>query len=400
MVLSLIYDGYQYSYYLMLTLMAFTINIDWLQVYCHVTQLTSFGDLGAYHIKQLDYSTNVYNRVYSVTKLIGSTYLPIAIITAYPKSRALNQNSCHIKLDNQILYTQDVFNELKSLIQTYHLDYQSISRIDIAYDCNRYANRWTPLRLLQDYVAGKVLKIGNNSPVVNYKSMGYLIGNQTKTDNIDLKRTKPRINAITWGSHSSGVQLQIYDKSYELRTQHYKQWIVDAWTRAGLDVDNVWRTELRIQGGGKSLLNIFSGTLYEVGIDHIIDDDAISTLFFDYAHKYCRFVLTDYHVHKQQMKKIQQFNQSETVDRPKYKRYCRVGTRTVKVVANWINRLADDISHARLSLDTVIRDNVAYALETLSSVYNQHYSALATITPIDYNRLLYRQHSRDLLSLS
>ena len=110
--------------------------------------------------------------------------------------------------------------------------------------------------------------------------------------------------------------------------------------------------------------------------------------------------MADYHVHKQHMKKIQQFNQSETVDRPKYKRYCRVGTRTVKVVANWINRLADDISHARLSLDTVIRDNVAYALETLSSVYNQHYSALATITPIDYNRLLYRQHSRDLLSIT
>ena len=352
----------------------YCINLDWLEVFCISTSETKWNDNKYFKLSVKDYGTQQYNNRAEIFALRNGIKTLVATMLWCPRLSVMRTDSVHIKIDNSQLYCKNYFKLLQQLITSFNLVYQGITRVDVAYDCNKLRGGIVPHKLLQDYINDKVLKIGNNRPIVNYRTMGYLLSVDSIGKPKQLNKSAKIINAITWGSRKSGIVCQIYNKSLELKEEKYKPYIVDCWRAAGLDEHTVWRVEIRIQGKGKDIMQLDCNDMFQIGVTDIIDEDKIQQLFWNYALKYCRFVKADYHIKKSQMKEVPLFCITDTPTfRPKFNRVNISGNRTFKTVANVIDtvdamledgRLAPDIStkkepliNAIHYLSNFIRDN-------------------------------------------
>lgn len=340
----------------------YCISIDWLTLF-----MTSTRDLSGYLNKKTEYregkdgqtwyvklvpaeyGTRVFANRVSVEVTKGKRLTIIGTLLFKPKSSIIRQDACQFTFKNCELYTSSWLADISLLQEVLGLKYESVTRIDLAYDCNKFKNGRTPRTLIKQYLDTRILKIGNNSPVVHYHSFGYFVARpKGEKDQFSLRPVKQQevnlsekeVNAITWGTHASGVQVQLYNKSLELK-DNFKKWIYDSWVTAGLDTANVWRTEVRIQDKGKDLLRFEDGTIFQLGLSDVMDQDSIERLFYTYALKYMRFVVRDYHAKKQHMKPVDLFCIHLTpIAKPKIQRVATSATRTVKVVANYIELLS------------------------------------------------------------
>lgn len=349
-------------------------SIDWLQVYCYSCGPIESG--GSITIKSKDYGTKIFSRAAEVYYSDDEKPLLLGNITWAPRSSAINFRSVCLKLHNSILYSSRWYELLMLAINELHLEYRGITRLDLAYDCNKLKNGLLPLSLINNYLAKKILKIGNNSPVVSYKSLGYIIGlsldKATKQQAVSLKESV--INAVTFGQKTSGIQVQIYDKSLELKT-HFKSWIVEEWERVGLDKSKVWRFEMRIQGKGKDLLQMETGEIFQLGLNDIVNQDKIDRLFLSYAYNYFRFVKRDYHVKKQQMKAIDLFcfKNGETQIKHKIIETQSVGSRSIQMAINALVRVEKLVNNNVLShFDEFGKKAFIDLIDTLIRLYSYH----------------------------
>lgn len=340
------------------------VSLDWLEVYARLVRPFPFWQgprydpngkeqslrWGDYKLVMHPYSTKQYIRAFDVLRVANGKTLTWATIQYMPRLSVMRTDSVHVKLHNSVLYCRDYFNILKRVLNDFGLMYLSVTRIDVAMDCNRmYGGKRVP-SLLEGYAIKRdILKIGNNNPTVYYQSMGYMAQSVKGAEWADKNKTAPKINAITWGSKSSGVQVQIYNKSLELKEQKYKPYIVAAWREAGLDPNDVWRFEIRIQGKGKDLIDLSDNGLYGLGVCDFRDNEAVRELWYTYAAKYLRFVRKDYHAKKQQMEEYRICSYKvEPTYKPKFVASSMTGNQTTKVVYNYLNGVLDALREHRL----------------------------------------------------
>jgi len=199
----------------------YCINLDWLEVYCNATSRTEFKSKDQFELIEKDYGTQQYNNSADIFIRKNNVKQLAASVLWNPRLSVMRKDSVHIKIDNSQLYQQEYFKLLKSIIVSFNLRYEGVTRVDVAYDCNRFYQGQYPVKLIDNYLADKFLKIGNNSPVVNYRSMGYLLSIKSINVPRSLERSKKVINAVTWGSRKSGIVVQMYNKSLELREKKY-----------------------------------------------------------------------------------------------------------------------------------------------------------------------------------
>lgn len=330
---------------------SYVVGLDWLTVYCRQHQPLTDCELKEFHCKDEIFPTLNYNRKLTVYCSAKGKWIPFAELLHEVKGVVLPAHSVHLRILNEWLYTSRWYVLLRELIWTLGLEYVSISRIDVYADFNKFYAGRSPLRLIQDYLSGKILKIGINRGYLSFDNMGYVIANGARKLPDGFHVNKPAINGITWG-RKGYVQTQLYNKSKELRDVKFKPWIYNSWQHCGLDVDNVWRLEFRIQKAGKSLQLLDSGDLFQLGISDMSDFHRIHDLFTAYVLKYARFVLRDYHVKKQQMDSIRLFGdvtESQAVIRPKINQEHVASNRTAKIVRNFMEQLEDSYNKGLLN---------------------------------------------------
>lgn len=345
----------------------YCISIDWLTLYLEAkkplidlcNKKISYCELSSkqeyiYELKTASYGTKIFNYRADLWVQKGNQLFQIGTLMFSPRSSILPCYAAHFKFYNAELYTSSWMWDISFLQEVLGLYYKSISRIDLAYDFNRFFKGLLPNSLINNYLRGTILKIGNNSPTVYYKSFGYTINRPAgERDQFELKPVKQQqvefrdkeVNAISWGTHASDVQTQLYNKSLELR-HNYKRWIYEAWERVGLDPSKTWRVEIRIQGSGKDLLRFDDGTMFGLGLSDIMDQDNIERLYMTYALKYFRFVKRDYHAKKQHMQPVILFcSHLEPLAKPKFNRITVSHNRTIKIVSNMLQLLIYYIEH-------------------------------------------------------
>lgn len=138
----------------------------------------------------------------------------------------------------------------------------------------------------------------------------------------------------------------------------YKQHIVDAWERVGLNPSEVWRTEIRIQKQGLSLMLLDSGDMWALGPDDVSNNERIYEMFLAYAAKHMRFVVADYHRKRQQMIPIDLFSYSSDIQqvvKPRIARNSAATFREARRVHTFLRGLADLVH----SSDIIVRDKLA-----------------------------------------
>lgn len=330
---------------------SYVVGLDWLTVYCRQHRQLCTMEINQFSCTDEIFPTLNYSRKLSVKIAHGSKYLPFAEILHEVKGSIMPPRSVHLRILNEWLYTSTWYKSMRELIWSLGLEYVSISRIDVYADFNKFYAGRTPLRLIQDYLSGKVLKIGINRGYLSFDNMGYVISNGARKLPDGFHVNKPAINGITWG-RKGYIQTQLYNKSKELRDVKFKPWIYETWQQYGLDVNNVWRLEFRIQKEGKSLQLLDSGDLFQLGISDMSDFHRIHDLFTAYVIKYARFVLRDYHVKKQQMDNIRLFGditENQAVIRPKINQEHIASNRTAKIVRNFLDQLEDSYNKGLLN---------------------------------------------------
>lgn len=287
----------------------FIVNVDWLQVYCRQRDVFVSVDSGPIRtqIKE-EYLTALYSCKMDIAFMENGKKIPYAELLFKPRVSTIPQNSCHLRILNEQLYTNTWFQKYCMLLASLPIEFRSITRLDICCDFNKFYGGLSPKLMIKKYLDGDFLKIGINRGYMSFADMGYTIPNgATKLPNGFTKKT-PNINAITWGSKGY-VQTQLYNKSRELRDVKFKPWIYEAWQRAGIDKEDVWRLEFRIQGAGKECQLLDTGDLFQLGVSDIMDVSRYYEVFYQYYLRYFRFVKADYHRKKQQMTPIKFFHE-------------------------------------------------------------------------------------------
>lgn len=349
---------------------SYVISVDWLQIYCHIGQMLEVGEhiVGKFKFVVANKHTRFYSKIaVAHVATANGAFVEFAEILFEPNSSVLDPRSAHVKVLNEQLYTSVWFPTLTEMLKAASLEYRSITRVDLAYDCNKFAKGTDPQNLLKGYFLQKILKIGTNRCSMQIANMGYNL--ETVGDEWDRPRKLPRpaVTGVTWGSMATGKQHVIYNKSLEMREVKYKPWIVERWLQHGLDPNNVWRAEIRIANRGKEMMFKDPEHLFSMGLSEVSDQDRIEELFLAYANQLYRFVKNDGQVRKQRMTEIQLFEiapATELTIAPRTHRVKQALGRTCKVVKNvlctwysWVRNKLIDTDDIRLeeALDRVVR---------------------------------------------
>lgn len=287
----------------------YCISVDWLQVYC-LNNLSAvpekgYADLKNFTTKKIDRVTPLWTEVYTV--YMGNT--EVAEYCRFPRSSAMDERGCTIKLHNRILYSAQFIKILRAVIQFLQVNYVGVTRLDLCYDCNYLREHRSVHDFLFQYFV--------HAPYCS----GHIIRNGSRKVQINATRTThgaTTISAMRWGSKSSAVGVYCYNKSLELLEVHDKPWIREAWENAGLindyDADGwntlderkkqdikdggktemyiktaVWRFEISIKSEGKDILNLNTGQLFRIDLSYLTTQEHIEHLFYIYANKYLDF---------------------------------------------------------------------------------------------------------------
>ena len=208
------------------------VNIDWLECYCLEDTLTYPHDaeyfrVRGWHVVEREYGTPVYHEMFT---LYGRDDEPLLEVRRRPKSArgyqdrgVLDPNACHIRLCDRTCYFENAATLMQQFLEQYGFHFQRISRLDIAYDFERFDWGDDPQDFLQRYMSHKYSKI-----------------NQANIASRGRDRWDSRLwNSVSWGQQKSMVGTKFYLKTLELLEVRDKPYIRQAWRAAGLVTDDL-----------------------------------------------------------------------------------------------------------------------------------------------------------------
>lgn len=274
----------------------YMVSIDWLSVYTHTSDTLVPFTQGIYELRECASGTKQFDKMHELL-MRGKR---IATLTSLPRLKALNPHTCIMKLENRILYNQGTIQLLYNIMDILKLHYKGISRIDLAYDFQRFKNEMKPQTLLRKYALGK---IGRNS--TEFRRSGRerynLIAEKTPTGT--------EFSYMRFGSVKSPVHAYIYNKSKELKEVKNKPYIVQNWLKCGLnqETEDVWRAEISIKCDGLDVLNMSSGNLFRFSPEDFEMQPRLEELFALYAKKYLNFLIDKGQKYKKDMPHLDLF---------------------------------------------------------------------------------------------
>lgn len=235
------------------------VNLDWLEVHC----LEPYGDphdaeyfrrVGL-TVMERDYGTRVYKEMFTVNDAQGNPFVEVRrapYSTGYAGIH--DERECHLRLVNAACYLDNAAALMLQFIDTYHYDFNRITRVDICLDFERFDEGDDPAVFLSRYLRQVYSKI-----------------NQGNITAHGADRWNGQVwNSVSWGSPTSAIGTKFYNKTMELydpATGTYrKPHIRYAWLKCGLIDDfhkvlkrkddgyytpQIWRVEFSIRSSVK-----------------------------------------------------------------------------------------------------------------------------------------------------
>lgn len=235
------------------------VNLDWLEVHC----LEPYGDphdaeyfrrVGL-TVMERDYGTRVYKEMFTVNDAQGNPFVEVRrapYSTGYAGIH--DERECHLRLVNAACYLDNAADLMQQFIDTYHYEFNRITRVDICLDFERFDEGDDPAVFLSRYLRQVYSKI-----------------NQGNITAHGADRWNGQVwNSVSWGSPTSAIGTKFYNKTMELydpATGTYrKPHIRYAWLKCGLIDDfhkvlkrkndgwytpQIWRVEFSIRSSVK-----------------------------------------------------------------------------------------------------------------------------------------------------
>ena len=202
--------------------------------------------------------------------------------------RPEHRDSCLLKVANNRLYYTGWAEEVRAILKTLQWRFHHIARVDVCCDFNFFANGRLPLSFVQDYLAKPrasrpsfVRRGSNKFRAFGEKSIGNLL-----------------YETLSWGTRESAVQVNLYNKSIELKHTN-KPWIRDRWESVGLldgkqpngKVSYVWRVEFSLNPCAIAWKNTadVDKVVREVSLEDVATQGQLSQTFASLLPRYFQF---------------------------------------------------------------------------------------------------------------
>jgi hypothetical protein len=374
----------------------YLISCDWLQVYCHLQVGFNFQEFKTsnYTIKRVPHGTKVWKDLYEIyeNSNISNTGQKrlFLLIACTPYSSALNKQACVIKVENPYLYEYGYLQRLFHFITEIKASYKGITRLDLAYDCNKYYNGLKPDTLYWNYVYNKILKVGNSKKYSANLDQGYTLKKRTKKQKTGTIKTtyshkgefnRHTFQSVRWGNRGSGVVTTLYNKTIELKEVKDKPYIRNCWKELGMandDKNPVWRLEISLQNRGKGLKDTVTGEYFDIGVSEIANQIQLENLFLTFAEKYADFAKREKQNKTEHITPIKLFcaEYDRCQLKPRQNRYESTPTQICKVVRNNIDKLINAIETEEFT--PTDQQSVA-VLKRASDIYADRYNDLTFI---------------------
>ena len=233
--------------------------------------------IGSITLELLQYGTRQFS-------MLANVYISrekIGVLQAYPRTSTLPRNAMIFKVENQWLYRPDWRAQIGLVFRTLHIVPKSISRIDLAADFNRFACGLHPIEFIRGFMTGEIKHKGRGAGHCDFvQRYAYLKGENRLVDTLHF-------NALTIGKKTSDAHCYLYNKTLELEQIKMKPWIVECWSQAGFNIDDVWRLEVTCQDKALKFKDKSSGALVELTFDDIAGenhDEVLATYYHMMIH--------------------------------------------------------------------------------------------------------------------
>ena len=223
------------------------LSVDWFEVCCDVQQpnlLLYDIPFGMRVIKE-EYSTRQFKNVFQISYHDRK----VCTIITEPFSKVMTPQTCLLKVDNKLLYTNHGFELVNLVFSVFRLVFRSTTRIDLCCDFTSIVSYNCASEFISDVLNGNVYKSGKWSFSVQGSSRGgYMMP----------------YNYIRFGNTTSPCSIALYNKSYELK-ESKKTYIEDMWIASGLvdpdtlTLSDVWRLEFRITDSRYKFIDTATG---------------------------------------------------------------------------------------------------------------------------------------------
>lgn len=235
------------------------VNLDWLEV--HVMEPIGDPHNADYFrragltVSERDFGTRVYREMFTVNDSHGNPFVEVRrapYSVGYGGIHAAEES--HLRLVNAACYYENAAGLMQQFMDTYHYEFNRISRVDICLDFERFDEGDDPAAFLSRYLRQVYSKI-----------------NQGNITAHGADRWNGQVwNSVSWGSPTSAIGTKFYNKTMELydpATGTYrKPHIRYAWLTCGLVDDfhkvlkqgkdgwytpQIWRVEFSIRSSVK-----------------------------------------------------------------------------------------------------------------------------------------------------
>lgn len=194
--------------------------------------------------KKKDLGTKIYSEAWNV-QYNGVLF---GLLLCKPRLKTFPPDACHFKLENEQLYIKYTNSGLSLLIDELKLEYQSVTRLDVACDFHKFEGGVTPRMFVNDFIAGRIQRKGRALATFSPSFAGH------------------ELTGVSFGSRASERFGCLYNKTRLLKTEN-KPYITTYHQENGLTDGDVWRLEFRLRG--KEVKRLFRvSALAEYGRAH------------------------------------------------------------------------------------------------------------------------------------
>lgn len=228
---------------------SYVVSIDWLQISCR-------GSVAQSSINFTASLTDLHNKIFSQVWEIKRGSEVVAMAQASPVSEVVVKDLVVLKFENHLLYTNGLFDVVRSVIADFGLTPINITRLDLCADFQQFKYGLSPQSLIQSIFIGEAWRKGARIEVFHGADMKKIdrLYNTKHSGmvayfNQYCNKAGGNITGYRAGSRSSAVCCYLYNKTIELRQQTDKPYIRGLWHKFGFDVNrDVWRLEFSLKG--------------------------------------------------------------------------------------------------------------------------------------------------------
>lgn len=304
---------------------------DWIQTHVKVPLKDYFRFKSKYFVELQPFGTRHFRRIYLIYTHKDGDH--IATLVHEPVHPTMDQDFGLLKVENKMLYQHGLTAYVKQLHRDLGLKFVNYTRIDCAYDFQKFHRGLSPRTFIKRYVSGEVLKRGRGKGKYGVET-GVHTDTKTKKKIVSVmmqvleetgveldilikkkiesgikKKVKKgfsyippekvkiltsqaeelEFESLKFGSEKSELSYILYNKTKEMQDVKIKPWIQDHWRSHGWDGESeVWRIEFSFKSSTKDFIDIEDGTVTNFKDIDLLDN--IHNIFKFHFNKYFAFV--------------------------------------------------------------------------------------------------------------